>query len=96
MTLPTSATVRGLYARSGNRCAYPECFAPLVEDNDIITGEVCHIKARRAGGPRYDERQTEKERNSLANLILLCSRHHKIVDSEPNKYTDKHDGTPSA
>jgi hypothetical protein len=54
-----------------------------VEENGVITGEVCHIKARSAGGPRYDPTQTDTERNGSANLILLCSRHHKIVDDTP-------------
>lgn len=85
--VPTSGTARILFARSGNRCAFPECFAPLVEDNDIITGEICHIRARNPGGPRYDERQTEEERNSSENLLLLCSRHHKIIDSDVSAYS---------
>ena len=47
--VPTSKTMKSLFARSGNRCAFPDCYAPLVEENDIVTGEVCHIKARNAG-----------------------------------------------
>jgi hypothetical protein len=60
---------------------------PLVEENDIVTGVVCHIKARKARGPRYDSSQTDAERNDAANLILLCARHHKIVDAAPMEYT---------
>jgi len=81
--VPTSKTINGLFARSGNRCAYTECLVPLVEESDVVTGVVCHIKARGAGGPRYDPTQTDRERNDSANLILLCSRHHKIVDDTP-------------
>ena len=81
--VPTRKTMKSLFARSGNRCAFPNCYVPLVEENDIVTGEVCHIKARNARGPRYDPSQTDAERNDSANLILLCARHHKIVDDAP-------------
>lgn len=85
--VPTSKTMKSLFARSGNRCAFPDCYVPLVEENDIVTGEVCHIKARNARGPRYDPSQTDEERNDSANLILLCARHHKIVDDAPAAYS---------
>ena len=87
MGLPNGITVRGLFARSGNRCAFTDCYALLVEKNDVITGEVCHIKARSKGGPRYDPSQTDAERNAAANLILLCARDHKVVDDLPATYT---------
>jgi hypothetical protein len=51
-----------------------------------VTGEICHIKAKRPG-PRYDLQQTDEQRHAYANLILLCRRHHTIVDAEPDKYT---------
>jgi hypothetical protein len=85
--VPTSATIKGLFARSGNRCAFPGCDLPLVEKNDIVTGEICHIRSRGAGGPRYHPSQTDAARNDAANLILLCARHHKIVDDAPEVYT---------
>jgi len=43
--VPTRKTINGLFARSGNRCAYTECLVPLVEESNVVTGEVCHIKA---------------------------------------------------
>lgn len=52
-----------------------------------MTGIVCHIKARSKGGPRYDPKQTVKERHEYANLVLLCSRHSKLIDSAPKTYT---------
>ncbi len=85
--VPTDATVKGLFARSGNRCAYPECDLPLVEKSNTVTGVICHIRAQRAGGPRYDSTQTDAQRNDAANLILLCARHHKIVDDAPEEFT---------
>lgn len=72
---------------SGNFCAFPGCNLPIVESVGTITGEICHIKAKSAGGPRFDRDQTEVDRNDFDNLVLLCRRHHKVVDSEPNVYS---------
>ncbi len=84
---PSRATVKQLFARSRNLCAFPSCVSPLVEDSGTVTGLICHIKARSRGGPRYDAKQTEEERYSFENLILLCGRHSKLIDSEPGRYT---------
>lgn len=87
MTAPSLPTFKALFARCKNRCAFPECTAPIAEDNETVTGEVCHIRAQKPGGPRYDHHQTPSERNAGANLVLLCARHHKIVDTETEKFT---------
>lgn len=79
---PTIATVKRLFAVSGNQCAYPGCNVPVVEATGIVTGEIAHIKASSPNGPRYDKVQTEQQRHSFDNLILLCSRHHTVVDAD--------------
>jgi hypothetical protein len=84
---PSLQTVKRLFALSQNRCAFPSCSAPVAEESGTITGIICHIKARSKGGPRYDSKQTQEERHSFENLILLCNRHSKVVDSEPRTYT---------
>lgn len=43
-------TYRVLYARSGNKCAFPGCCTPIFEDNNQLTGECCHIEAYSEGG----------------------------------------------
>ena len=78
---------RLLYAHSGNRCAFPDCSAPIFEDSGLLTGECCHIEAYSPKGARYNASQTDEERNLAENLILLCSRHHKIIDGNPTEYT---------
>jgi hypothetical protein len=53
---PTAATVKRLFAFSKNQCAFPDCTIPIVEASGVVTGIICHIKARNRGGPRYDTR----------------------------------------
>lgn len=87
MAEPTEKTIKQLFALSGNICAYPKCQLPIVERAGTVTGEICHIRARHAGGPRFDASQSEEDRHAFANLILLCRHHHKVIDSEPELYT---------
>ncbi len=86
MKSPRLSTLKSLFARSLNLCAFPGCSCPIAEHDGVITGEVCHIKADSPGGPRYDQHQTDKERHSEGNLILLCSRHHTMVDADADKF----------
>lgn len=86
----TDLTIKKLFVLSGNICAFPRCRAPIYDsDENVITGEICHIKGRRPKGPRYDPLQTREERNGYENLILMCSPHNKIVDdpAHEQKYT---------
>lgn len=78
---------RLLFAHSGNRCAFPDCSAPIFEDSGQLTGECCHIEAYSPKGVRYNASQTDGERNQADNLMLLCSRHHKIIDGNPTEFT---------
>jgi hypothetical protein len=87
MTTPTLATVKRLFARCRNQCAHPDCTLPIIEDSDTVTGDICHIKAASPGGPRYDLAQAEAARHDAKNLILLCTRHHRIVDADERTYT---------
>lgn len=88
MGQPSIPTVKRLFAVSGNRCAFPGCRSPLVEStNGKVIGKVCHIKANNPGGPRYDFSQSDEERQSFENLIILCSIHHDVIDSDVESYT---------
>ncbi len=82
----STKTLRLLYAHSGNCCAFEGCHLPIFEDDGTLTGECCHIESYSPDGPRYNEHQTDEERNGYENLMLMCSRHHKIIDSNPEQY----------
>jgi len=86
MNSPTLKTVKRLFAMSSNCCAFPACQVPLVEESGTITGEIAHIRASSPNGPRYDPAQSDEDRHSFGNLILLCSRHHTVIDTEDNEY----------
>jgi hypothetical protein len=84
---PSAKVLRQLYVLSGNLCAKPQCNSVLVNANGTFVGEVCHIKAERPNGARYDKTLSEEQRRAAENLILLCSTCHTLVDSEPKKFT---------
>jgi hypothetical protein len=55
--------------------------------SQVLTSEVCHIEADSPNGPRYNENQNDAERQGFANLVILCSNHHKIVDTDVATWT---------
>ncbi len=65
-----------------SHCAYPEC-----EISDPL--EVAAIDSLSPGGPRYKAEQSEQERTSLSNFLLLCPNHHVVVDRDPSTYDIK-------
>jgi hypothetical protein len=79
-------TVKRLFAVSSNRCAFPACTNPIVEESGTVTGEIAHIRSASPNGPRHDPVQNTEERHGFANLILLCGRHHAIIDAEVEEY----------
>lgn len=85
---PTAATVKRLFAMSGNCCAFPKCRNTLVDEpSGKVIGQICHISARSSEGPRFDDALTDEQRHSFENLILLCPIHHQVIDDDPVAYT---------
>ena len=82
----SSTTRKILWARSGNRCAI--CSNELVKDQfgtTTISGEECHIVSSKERGPRH---RAMPDYDIIENLILLCQEHHKMIDENPNRFSE--------
>lgn len=80
---PSLSTLKALGAACGNVCAFPHCIAPIYDTRyNVLVGEVCHIEAQNADGPRYNKNQTDQERHGFDNLVFLCSPHHTVIDDK--------------
>lgn len=78
-----------LWGRAAARCAIEECrneltsAAPSTPAGHVVLGEMAHIVAESEDGPRGISVLTGEQRNSYANLILLCAHHHTEIDKNP-------------
>lgn len=73
-----------LALRSGGVCAFPKCGKHLTYDAsvgaDTYVGEAAHICGEKPGAARYESTMTDEQRDSVHNLIYLCTDHHTIID----------------
>lgn len=74
-----------LWARAAGRCQYRGCGEDLVGDlvsgrRDPLFGFIAHIVADSPDGPRGHPVRSSVLAKSLENLMLLCAKHHKLVD----------------
>lgn len=81
-------TVNLLWGLAGGHCEL--CGKNVAVDhllgNQGKFAEVAHIEADSPKGPRYNASQTDSERNSVANLMLLCPVCHKDIDNNPEEF----------
>ena len=54
--------------------------------NPYHIGEMAHIIAQGASGPRADGEEPD---NTYDNLVLLCPNHHKQIDKAPEQFPPK-------
>lgn len=83
-TIP-QRTQSALWAKAGGRCEYRGCNASLVGDliarnEDGLYGFMAHVVADSPDGPRGDPVRSPLLAKDLANLMLMCATHHKLVD----------------
>lgn len=83
---PKKETLRALFAKSGNKCAFPGCKHLIINHKNQLIGEVCHIEAAEEGGERYNQNQSDEDRRHYDNLILLCHEHH-VETNDVQEYT---------
>ncbi len=83
----STGTIKSLYAHSGNKCAFTNCSAVLVYDENVNISNICHIYGLNPNSARYKAGLSNDFLNSEGNLILLCPTHHKLIDSDQRTYT---------
>jgi len=83
---PTKDTLRELFLKSGNECAFPGCNHKVISSDGVFLAQICHIEAASEGGERFNPNQTNEDRRAFSNLLLMCHAHHKITD-DVHQYT---------
>ncbi|WP_340012238.1 hypothetical protein MHI32_09605 [Paenibacillus sp. FSL H7-0690] len=79
--VPTKDVLRELYLKSGNQCAFPGCVRPMMNSDGEFVGQICHIEAAEPGGERFNPEQSNEERRSFENLLILCYDHHVATNN---------------
>lgn len=80
------ANVRAaIWAKAGGRCEFRACNQDLIGDliagrEDGLYGFIAHIVADSPNGPRGDPIRSAELAKDLSNLMLLCAKHHKLID----------------
>lgn len=77
---PKGDTLRELFLKSGNLCAYPGCGALMMDVDGVFIGQLCHIEAAEDGGERYNAAMSNEDRRGPANLMLMCYPHHQVTN----------------
>jgi hypothetical protein len=77
---PRGETLRELFLKSGNLCAFPGCGALMMDIDGTFIGQLCHIEAADEGGERFNPSMSNEERRSAANLMLMCYPHHQTTN----------------
>ena len=55
---PRGETLRELFLKSGNLCAFPGCASLMMNAEGVFVGQVCHIEAAEVGGERFNPSMT--------------------------------------
>ncbi len=75
-----------LWVRDGGRCTFKGCNEYLLTDSLTLKeanfSNIAHIVAAEKDGPRGDNPLPMEERNKIANLMLMCLKHHHLIDDK--------------
>lgn len=84
-TVPEKVRLR-LWGKAGGRCEYDGCNEPLWLDSatqvEFNVAYIAHIVADKPNGPRGDKDLSGALAGDLSNLMLLCDKHHRLIDKE--------------
>lgn len=83
---PKGETLRELFLKSGNLCAFPNCTQLMMNTKGEFIGQLCHIEAAEPGGERFNADMSNEQRRAFENLMLMCYEHH-VVTNNVQKYT---------
>jgi hypothetical protein len=78
-------TRAALVALAQGSCQFPGCRTPILVflgDELEVNVEMVPIRGTDPAGPRYVAGTTAQQRDSFANLLLLCVPHRRIVDRD--------------
>ena len=76
------STLKMLFALSGNTCYMRGCENVLTMPGWVaVVADVAHIRGENPGSARYDIGMTDEERRHFDNLMVMCPRCHRIIDS---------------
>jgi len=75
-----------LWVKSGGRCEYFGCNQNLYKDELTLKetnySNIAHIVSWQKSGPRGEDPLPLADRNNFENLMLVCTKHHKLIDSK--------------
>lgn len=88
-TLPQNVRA-AIWAKAGGRCEFRACNQDLIGDliagkEDGLYGFIAHIVADSPGGPRGDAVRSPLLAKELSNLMLMCAKHHKLIDDQSTR-----------
>ena len=85
------STERMLWGVSAGVCEFGGCtnklFSHHVTKENVNLSEKAHIYAFSAGGKRPSLLRFTSKINDIDNLMLVCERCHKLIDSEDTEYS---------
>jgi len=86
--IPEKVKIR-IWGKAAGRCQYDGCNKPLWLDSltkaEFNAAYIAHIIADKPGGPRGNLDLSEKLKADISNLMLMCDKHHRLIDREDVK-----------
>ncbi|MBA7607001.1 hypothetical protein ES703_14153 [subsurface metagenome] len=91
VSIPKEVVLK-LWALTAGRCEFLGCNKPLWRDGltwqEANFAHIAHIIAASSDGPRGDKKLSRKLAKDFSNLMLVCLKHHKLIDTK--KYEKKY------
>lgn len=87
MSVISSKTSKIVWGRAAGRCQYRNCGDDLIGDlvsnrHNIAFGEQAHVIGAKEKGPRGDPILSQELQDDPDNILLLCKKHHRIIDEQ--------------